>query len=54
MKVFDNMVCYCLRLVIKDNHNFLSEILLALTLFIHTCKMWAQNLSFSTIHALKM
>lgn len=38
MKVFDNMVHCCLRLVIKDNHNFLSEILLALTLFIHVCK----------------
>ena len=38
MKVFDNMVRCCLRLVIKDNHHFLSEILLALTLFIHMCK----------------
>lgn len=54
MKVFDNMVRCCLRLVIKDNHHFLSEILLALTLFIHMRKNVSRTHLLGALHAVKM
>lgn len=54
MKVFDNMVHCCLRLVIKDNHHFLPDILLALTLFIHMCKNVPKTHLLSALHAVKM
>lgn len=54
MKVFDNMVRGCLRLVIKDNHHFLSEILLALTLFIHMWKNVPRTHPLCALHAVKM